>query len=917
MKNNISLIFILNFLLTIINVQSFAQLPDSWTQKADFGGMARFSAVSFSIGAKGYLGTGFGSSSSTKDFWEYDPTTDSWSQKADFGGTNRMYSTGFSIGSKGFIGCGNNNGNTTNDFWEYDPAANSWTQKANFAGVPRQGAVGFSIGSKGYIGTGLINSTTRTNDFWEYDPAMDTWTQKSNVGGAERSYATGFNIGDKGYIGTGNTGTALIKDFWEYDPSLDIWIQKADFGGIGRFQSVGMSIGSFGYIGLGDIGGGYANDFWEYDPSSDSWVQRVSFGGAIRTLATGFSIGDKGFVGTGLDFINGIVYKDIWEYTPVCTTPTITSQPLSQSITYGSSATFTVIADNAVAFQWQEDSGLGFSNISNGGIYSNASTATLNIATPVVSMTGNKYRCVVTGICGPAAITNGIATLSVAAKSLTVTAEDKSKCFDGAIYSGGYTVNYNGFVNNEDQGALQGSLLFGGTAVTAEDPGMYTIIPSGLTSTNYLISYVNGTLSINNSVIPTITGPNSLCAGTSTVQYSTEPGFSNYVWTISYGGIITGGLNTNQVSVNWGTAGSRSISVNYQNSLGCYSPTQTSFEVTVLSVPVPIISGDQSVCSETTDVIYTTQENYENYVWNVSSGGTITAGAGTNSVSLLWNGSNNQTVSVSYTNSLGCQPISPTVFNVFIEPKPTDSGPVIGDNAICAGSNNISYDVSPILSATSYLWTLPYGATIVSGAGTSSILVDFAENATSGIIKVSGVNDCGTGASSPDFNVSVNPVPPVPVITQFGDTLISSADNGNQWFLDGIEIAGANEKKHKAVYLGTYHVIVTQSGCSSDISNSILVQPVSINEVKKSASFDIYPNPSNGLFNIKCETPSNDVYNIEIYSNVGALIWKQSEVKFDDRDIIKVDLSSYPSGVYTVIMRNKTNSIVKKVFVTR
>ena len=40
-----------------------------WVQKADFGGVARFTAVGFSIGSKGYVGTG----SLQKDFWEYTP----------------------------------------------------------------------------------------------------------------------------------------------------------------------------------------------------------------------------------------------------------------------------------------------------------------------------------------------------------------------------------------------------------------------------------------------------------------------------------------------------------------------------------------------------------------------------------------------------------------------------------------------------------------------------------------------------------------------------------------------------------------------------------------------------------------------------------------------------------------------------
>ena len=50
----------------------------------------------------------------------------------------RYGAVGFSIGSKGFIGTGVDFfGNYYNDFWEYNPATNTWTQKANFGGISR------------------------------------------------------------------------------------------------------------------------------------------------------------------------------------------------------------------------------------------------------------------------------------------------------------------------------------------------------------------------------------------------------------------------------------------------------------------------------------------------------------------------------------------------------------------------------------------------------------------------------------------------------------------------------------------------------------------------------------------------------------------------------------------------------------
>ncbi|MCE5262068.1 MAG: hypothetical protein LLG97_00900, partial [Deltaproteobacteria bacterium] len=240
---------------------------DTWTQKADFGGNVRRAAAGFSIGSKGYIGTGF-DNFFQNNFWEYDPAADTWTQKADFGGATRRYAVGFSVGSKGYIGTGmaviEGYDTRQKDFWEYDPALDAWTQKADFGGTARHDAIGFSIGSKGYIGTGIDVNGARLKDFWEYDSTANTWTKKADISGTVRYGAVGFSIGSKGYLGTGIDGDGTrLKDFWEYDPALDAWTQKADFGGTARYYAVGFSIGSKGYIGTG-YDGSYKKDFWEY-----------------------------------------------------------------------------------------------------------------------------------------------------------------------------------------------------------------------------------------------------------------------------------------------------------------------------------------------------------------------------------------------------------------------------------------------------------------------------------------------------------------------------------------------------------------------------------------------------------------------------------------------------------------------------
>lgn len=91
----------------------------------------------------------------------------------------------------------------------------------------------------------------------------------------------------------------------------------------------------------------------------------------------------------------------------------------------------------------------------------------------------------------PATVTS---TLTVTKAALTITADDMTVACGDAIPS--YTVTYSGFVNSEDSSVLSGTLNFACDYTTTSDAGTYTITPSGLSSDNYTISYVSGTLTV-------------------------------------------------------------------------------------------------------------------------------------------------------------------------------------------------------------------------------------------------------------------------------------------------------------------------------------------------------------------------------------------------------------------------------------
>lgn len=89
--------------------------------------------------------------------------------------------------------------------------------------------------------------------------------------------------------------------------------------------------------------------------------------------------------------------------------PTITTQPTSQTVTEGGTATFTVVTSGTepLSYQWQQstDSGQSWTNIDG------ATDATYTTEATTTSMNGYQYRCVVSNSAGSA--TSSAATLTV------------------------------------------------------------------------------------------------------------------------------------------------------------------------------------------------------------------------------------------------------------------------------------------------------------------------------------------------------------------------------------------------------------------------------------------------------------------------------------------------------------------------
>ena len=121
-------------------------------------------------------------------------------------------------------------------------------------------------------------------------------------------------------------------------------------------------------------------------------------------------------------------------------------------------------------------------------------------------------------------------TANIAKKALTITADDKSHVFNGAVFPGPYTATFNGLVPidqtaGQPNAGVIGGLTYGGAAITAINAGAYPIAPSGATAGNYTITLVNGTLTIVDESAPIVSAvaatPNPVAMGNAFVLTAT------------------------------------------------------------------------------------------------------------------------------------------------------------------------------------------------------------------------------------------------------------------------------------------------------------------------------------------------------------------------------------------------------------
>lgn len=257
---------------------------------------------------------------------------------------------------------------------------------------------------------------------------------------------------------------------------------------------------------------------------------------------------------------------------------------------------------------------------------------------------------------------------------------------------------------------------------TYSSPGTYEV--TLIAYSNCLCSDTTSvTVEVENAESPVVDCVGTICENT-TVTYSSDVDCGTFLWNISSNGTISdgGGTSDNFITIDWGNGPAGTIELTVDNCPDidyCLDPT---------FVQVPILSDDAAIAGPTkvcrADVVNYTLPNYEGteFIWSVSSLGTILSGQGTNEIQVEWANQFSmtpQTVSVDYSNCyLECGGSDELVINILPELF------VLGPIEVCENGTTQPRSASTLnnnLTPANWQVLDNTGATVWSSAGATSM----------------------------------------------------------------------------------------------------------------------------------------------------------------------------------------------------
>ncbi|MDF3025694.1 MAG: gliding motility-related protein, partial [Fluviicola sp.] len=484
--------------------------------------------------------------------------------------------------------------------------------------------------------------------------------------------------------------------------------------------------------------------------------------------------------------------------TPSCTAPTITANPPNRARCASTGTTFTASATGATAFQWQENTGSGFANITNGGIYSGATTTTLTLSSVSAGMSGYQYRMVAINGVASCFTNSNSGTLTVSSINTSSASQTNVSCNSGS--NGAASVSPSGGIAPYTYSWSPS----GGTGAIA----------SGLSAGSYTVT-VTDNIGCQGTRNYTITQPTTLNGSTVVTNVACNGGTNGAINLTASGG-------TPGYTFNWG--GGVTTEDRTGLAAGTYAVIITDANGCTRNVTGITVTQPTSAVSGTTVVT--------NVACNGGTSGAInlTPTGGTGPYTFAWGGGVTTedrtslaagTYSVTITDVNAC---TGTVNATVTQPTSAVSGTTVVTNVACFGGSNGAINLTPTGGTGPYTFNwLPSGPTTEDRTGLIAGTYQ---------VQVTDVNGC-TGTVSATVTQPTSAVSGTTVVTNvacFGGAngaINLTPTGGTGPYTFNWLPSGPTTEDRTGLVAGTYQVQVTDvNGCTGTVTATV-TQPTS------------------------------------------------------------------------------------------
>jgi gliding motility-associated-like protein len=232
-------------------------------------------------------------------------------------------------------------------------------------------------------------------------------------------------------------------------------------------------------------------------------------------------------------------------------------------------------------------------------------------------------------------------------------------------------------------------------------------------------------LAINIGKVPgslVILGSKNVCPNATTTYSVQNPSPDvTYQWTIPVGATIRR-ADPDRIDISWGNNPGGEVCVTPSNTCGTGLPSCITVKLSNTAPDSIPITGLAIVCPGDMDTLRVLPDAaITKYSWRVSSNVTILSGANSPNLALRYNSGSDALIILDLQNSCNLTR-SETHYTKVISALPADL-PIVGDKEPCSNDTTTYSVVGGDSTIIAYKWSVPKGASLISGQGSKSIKV--------------------------------------------------------------------------------------------------------------------------------------------------------------------------------------------------